>query len=726
MIRGFSRARLAVLGFLAAMLLPAVGQAQLAYDTSTTAAATVSAGAPTVTFTHTSTASENRLMIVGISANITANTGLTVSAVSYDNVPLTLDAAGNSGGGPLVRLETWSSRAVQPSSGAHTVSVTFTGFTGAATAKVVIGASTFIDADYAASTLATATTAGNNATPTQAVASAAGRLVVDFVAARSANPTPSITIGAGQTLDYSANSGAATTNDILGFSSREAGAASVTMSWTLGSSQRWVNDGYSLVRATTDVGVTQTVDPVAAGGTTTFTFVITDHTQTGSNGVTFADTLPAGFTATSVATTRGTCTIGGGGTTISCTIGTLASDATGTVTVIATAPAAGTYSNTGTITTGTVDTNAANNSSTVSVVVGSSIPNPTCNPATANGGAGGTLNGIVNTYFPGSASIAVAATSVTVGASSGAATPISIGDLLMIVQMQDAGIDSNNDERYGDGTGTAAGTTGVGSGSNALNSAGRYEYVVATNNVAITGGTINFTGAGTATGTVFAYNNAAATGTQGQRRFQVIRVPQYSTATLSSGLTALPWTGAVGGVLSIDVAGVLTLGGTVSVSGMGFRGGAGRQVAGGTGAATDYRNTSGNANGGTKGEGIAGTPQYLYNPATGAIDAGAAQGYPNGDADRGAPGNAGGGGTDGHPSANDENSGGGGGGNGGAGGIGGNSWQSNLRSGGFGGAAFQVALARLALGGGGGGGSRNNDDLNDNASSGAKGGGMVI
>ena len=89
--------------------------------------------------------------------------------------------------------------------------------------------------------------------------------------------------------------------------------------------------------------------------------------------------------------------------------------------------------------------------------------------------------------------------------------------------------------------------------------------------------------------------------------------------------------------------------------------------------------------------------------------------YPSGTAGvdgsmaHGAPANAGGGATDGHPNGanpggNDQNAGGGGGANGGTGGYGGNSWNSNLSSGGEGGAVFPATIDRIAMGGGGGAG----------------------
>src|ERR671938_1645089 len=67
-------------------------------------------------------------------------------------------------------------------------------------------------------------------------------------------------------------------------------------------------------------------------------------------------------------------------------------------------------------------------------------------------GPGGTLGGIVNTYYPGTANANAGATSISVGASRGAATAIAVGDLLLVIQMQDATIDSTNADTYGDGS----------------------------------------------------------------------------------------------------------------------------------------------------------------------------------------------------------------------------------------------------------------------------------
>src|SRR4029077_18426518 len=132
--------------------------------------------------------------------------------------------------------------------------------------------------------------------------------------------------------------------------------------------------------------------------------------------------------------------------------------------------------------------------------------------------------------------------------------------------------------------------------------------------VAVGGGTLNLERTGAHNGVMNTYTCAAyIAGTPGQRKRQAIRVPQYSSAILSSGLTAMIWNGATGGVLTIDVASQLTLGGAVVVDALGFRGGAGRILGGGAGVATDYVTLATVATNASKGEGIAGTPRYVVN-----------------------------------------------------------------------------------------------------------------
>ncbi len=291
----------------------------------------------------------------------------------------------------------------------------------------------------------------------------------------------------------------------------------------------------------------------------------------------------------------------------------------------------------------------------------------------------------------------------------------------------------------------------------------------------MTGGTATIVGGGTGGGLINTYTEAAATGSSGQQTYQIVRVPQYLTATLSSTFHAAYWDGKTGGVAALDIASTLNLGGaTIYATGNGFRGG-GVSVAS-TSPSSVLNNDwvdSATMNGtptsnppaqGFKGEGILGTPAFTFGytnfttpstPASPTVVQTATNGYPGGDVARGAPGNAGGGGTDADPVANDQNTGGGGGGNGGAGGNGGYPWtpnepdfpidnpgahtatgyavsgtNNNPDLGGRGASALTPSAARLFMGGGGGAGSNNNGSNNNtynaDGSSGGTGGGIVM
>ena len=366
-----------------------------------------------------------------------------------------------------------------------------------------------------------------------------------------------------------------------------------------------------------------------------------------------------------------------------------------------------------------------------------------------------TVSAYPNGLYPGTigTSLGAGATSIPVGAlRTGPAAQT--GVLLLIIQMQGATINSTNSAQYGDGAGSATvapanppgalpaaafrtdvfGTANYAGGSTS-NTAGTYEYVVAAGPAA--GGSIPLSSA-----LVNTYSNLAATGTQGQTRYQVVVIPQYSSATYSGTHTIPPWDGSSGGIAAIDVAGALAFSAlTIDGTARGFRGGGGvnqnqnalcsAQTAAGVQACQDYRSLNANTLGGFKGEGIAGTPALVYSNVT-STNAGAANGadgYPNGDRSRGAPGNAGGGG-------NQHNAGGGGGGNGGAGGKGGRAWNGNgapfaaysgEEVGGFGGASGYNSATRLVMGGGGGAGDvGGNGSAPVQAGAGGAGGALVI
>ncbi|HMH35263.1 MAG TPA: hypothetical protein VK543_19645, partial [Puia sp.] len=272
-----------------------------------------------------------------------------------------------------------------------------------------------------------------------------------------------------------------------------------------------------------------------------------------------------------------------------------------------------------------------------------------------------------NTYYPGTqATVSAGATSITLGTAGVgtgfSATPIAIGDVVLIIQMQGAQINSSNSGLYGKGTGSGAGFTAT----NLL--AGYMEYAVAANAVPVGGGTLNLV-----SGTTYSYVQSAF-GAFGQYTYQIIRVPSFYNIQLTATVTTALWNGSTGGVTAINAVNQLNFNGkTINGSGAGFRGGAGRVLGGAPGLnKADYVTLATVTSNGSKAEGIAGTPTYVNN--NGSLLNTGVEGYPNGSYGRGAPGNAGGGGTDYDPSANDQNDGGGGGGNIGPGGQGGNGW----------------------------------------------------
>jgi uncharacterized repeat protein (TIGR01451 family) len=341
----------------------------------------------------------------------------------------------------------------------------------------------------------------------------------------------------------------------------------------------------------------------------------------------------------------------------------------------------------------------------------------------------GSSSGTVNSYYPpANGSYSPASSSIPLGTRQGAAVSVAPGDLVVVMQMQCASINTTNTSGYGAGNGTGRGYTDP-----AGCLAGRYEYVRA--GAATTNTSLDLTGSPL----VGSYIQDPSTVTN-RRTFQVIRVPQHSALTLGGTINTPYWNGQTGGVVLLDVAGALNWNGqTIDVARRGFRGAAAVQWTGtnDTDTPPDYVATFASDQHGTKGEGIAGTPRFVLDAATSTrTDNGAGWGgYANGDHGRGAPGNAGGGGDD--RAGDRDNGGGGGGGNGGIGGYGAYGWKSTGWSGtfttsdfdmrGIGGAALaSSAPNRIVMGGGGGAGGTNDSGADPVDSSGGAGGGIVI
>lgn len=392
-----------------------------------------------------------------------------------------------------------------------------------------------------------------------------------------------------------------------------------------------------------------------------------------------------------------------------------------------TMPATGNITGTAGSTSSVPDPTPGNNTAIVTTTV-SGVANVAAVCATPGKDGVGTLtsSSIPNTYYQiaNNTTVVATATSMTLGAAAitADATPISVGDLVLIMQMQGVDINTANTTSYG--------TAG------AYNTVGQYEYAIAANSVPLTGGSLNLV-----KGLTNSYENKEYDGTNtGRRSFQVIRVPQYSSVTITGTVTGKAWDGSTGGVLALDVAGRTTFNpdGALNMNAKGFRGGGGKSYTNSLGAvaqlAADYRTATALSINGSKGEGTAGTPRYVYSgTGTTVTDYGLTmEGYGTGsDAGSnaaGAPGNAGGGALD-YYQDNSGNAGGAGGANGGNGGRGGNGFGSGgngTEAVGGRNVANIASGTRLMMGGGGGAGSTDDGAATEYLSSGAAGGGIII
>lgn len=225
-------------------------------------------------------------------------------------------------------------------------------------------------------------------------------------------------------------------------------------------------------------------------------------------------------------------------------------------------------------------------------------------------------NTVLNTYTTLSAPATAGAGTLTLASTAG----ITGGDVLLIYQAQGATIGTADTAAYG--------------AVSALGNAGRYEFVSVGS---VSGSTVTLGVGCDTTPLRFSYASGA----------QVVRVPQYTGMQVNAGASVVPatWNGSTGGVAAFIVDGTLTVNGSIDASGRGFRGGAIDNTSGASGTDVTTRRSTNAADGGEKGESIAGY-QAQYDALNGRFG-------------RGAPANGGGGG-------NSHNAGGGGGANGGS------------------------------------------------------------
>ena len=333
------------------------------------------------------------------------------------------------------------------------------------------------------------------------------------------------------------------------------------------------------------------------------------------------------------------------------------------------------------------------------------------------------IQGIINTYIPGLADALKGGTTITVDMThvKGAAHTLVAGDRILIIQMQNAQISETNSMAYGDGVDNDL----IASGWQDVRNTGEYEFSIVSS---VSGNVIQLTQP--------LQKSYSANGV-----FQVVYSPVYDNVTLNGMITATPWDGYCGGIVTFD-AKILNMNNqSIDVSSQGFRKGKMNSNSENILYFWGVYCTDNNLLFGEKGEGIAGAPRGSYTGNSKRFysveNQASTLGGSNG---RGAAGNAGGGGAD-------HNSGGGGGANIGSGGQGGASYgytssgdmtlywsvpspnggQPNgvgyYPNGGMGGTGSGAPDPfRIWMGGAGGGGHQNNNA----ATGGSNGGGIIL
>lgn len=214
----------------------------IAFDTFSTASAGLIG--TTLSWTHTPVGTPTLALL-----NITfLNASATVAGATYGGLAMTAVS------GPVRNglVTAYIYKLESPPAGAQTVNFVLDGF--GFSRK---GGLTTYTGTAPSSALGTAATAnGSSTAPSVAVTSASGELVHDCLAWASNTAT----VGAGQTERYNVPP------DTIGIaSSTEAGAVSVTMSWTLGASGSWAIIGVPIVGPTLESGA------LTVTGTTTVT-----------------------------------------------------------------------------------------------------------------------------------------------------------------------------------------------------------------------------------------------------------------------------------------------------------------------------------------------------------------------------------------------------------------------------------------------------------------------
>ena len=193
---------------------------------------TYAADSSSFSFSHSCSGSDLLLIV-----SVHCDNGIDVSAVTYAGQSLTLvSQLVHSNGKP--KVEVW--RLISPPVGSNTVAVTLSGGN---SDKVTIGAISYNGVNQTTPIDGVTSAQGYSTSASVTVTSETGDLVQDTMAATSAGAS---SVGSGQTQRYNREMGGSGVSNHFGAASTEAGASSVTMSWSLTESKEWVIIGFNI------------------------------------------------------------------------------------------------------------------------------------------------------------------------------------------------------------------------------------------------------------------------------------------------------------------------------------------------------------------------------------------------------------------------------------------------------------------------------------------------
>jgi len=257
------------------------------------AVSTATTASSSVTIAHT-TSGANRLMLVGVS--ITKDTGggaPSVSSITYNGVPLSFVGA-RATSDNFGRMEIWG--LAPPATGTNNVVVTFSAKPNAAT----VGVTTFTGVDQSTPLGTFASATGDSTDASVDVSSAAGQLVFDTLVVESVDDLDLVP-GAGQTERWDLYRSKAAN----GGGSTEAGASTVTMSWSWSPADKWAIGAVPIRPITVSVDIQVTVSHTASDGSGATTIVgPTSLTINASTADPYALNIGSGVLQTFLSTNR--------------------------------------------------------------------------------------------------------------------------------------------------------------------------------------------------------------------------------------------------------------------------------------------------------------------------------------------------------------------------------------------------------------------------------------